>query len=111
MNLPELVGRNAERSLTRFCESNNRGESHLPRLRYSVNEDICILWQLASRSGELEREHPLAQLRYHDSLGQWTLHYLDAEGRWRLYLNSGPTLDIDKLLRHLQDDPFQFFQT
>lgn len=109
MTLPELVLRKAEKSLALFCKAKPREGSVVPRLRFSREEQVYILWQIAVRGGEPATDLPVAQLRYHDVLGQWTLHYPGADGHWRLYLNCGPTLDLDKLLHHLKLDPFQTF--
>jgi len=109
MALPELVQRKAEKSLELFCAERISEETSVPRLRFALDGETYIIWQLAARSGEPEADQPVAQLRYHEVLSQWTLHYPGADGRWRLYLNSGPTLDLDKLLAHLETDPFQTF--
>lgn len=104
MPLPELVQRKADKCLTRFCR-----ESTAHPLRFSSDDGVYILWQLATSSGAATADRPVAQLRYQPQLGQWTLHYHGADGRWRLYLNSGPTLELDKLLEHLASDPYQTF--
>jgi hypothetical protein len=107
--LPELVQRKAEQSLQRFCTECFREGFAAPQLRFALDDDTYIIWQVATRSGEPDTDQPIAQIRYHAVLGQWTLHYPSGDGRWRLYLNSGPTLDLDKLLQHLETDPFQTF--
>jgi Protein of unknown function (DUF3024) len=107
MPLPELVQRKAQKSLGLFCAESGRVESPIPRIRFSQHEAIFALWQVAIGSEALDL--PVAQLRYHELLGQWTLHYPDVDGRWRFYLNCGPSLDLDKLLQHLKLDPFQTF--
>jgi len=109
MPLPELVQRKAKKSLELFCGASRQEGCTTPHWRYSQDDEIFTLWQIAARSGELETDLPIAQFRYHQVLGQWTLHYPCEGGRWRLYLNSGPTLDLDKLLQHLATDPFQTF--
>ena len=35
--------------------------------------------------------------------------YPDRGRRWRFYLNTPPSLDLEKLLRHLDADPLQLF--
>lgn len=104
VSLPELVQRKADKSLARFCR-----ECAVHRLRYSGGDGVYIIWQLATNAGRTAAERPVAQLRYQQQLGQWSLHYCRPDGRWRLYLNSGPTLDLDKLLEHLALDPYQTF--
>ena len=62
----------------------------------------------ASENGD-EFSVPMARFRFNHELGQWTLHYLDAEQRWRFYLNVAPSLDLGRLLNHLEADPLNIF--
>ena len=110
MSLPELLQHKAERLFNHYCETANQN----PRLadlhlHYLIEGEQVTLFATTALSGELEREQAVAQFRYHDTLGQWTLHYQDLEGRWCLYLNSGPTLDLEKLVFHFDQDPLKHF--
>ena len=109
MALPELVKLRAERLLEAYCGIARPRQLADVKL-YSIFEGSCIiLWLDVAVAGASESDQPLAQLRYHDILSQWTLHYHDDEGRWRLYLNCPPTLDLEKLLEHLDADPLRLF--
>lgn len=112
MSLPELVRLSAEKIFTRYCED------HVPvcacaqrRLSFHLRDDHITLFAeqpAVSVSGE-RVVSPLARFRFSHELGQWTLHYPDDEQRWRFYLNVGPSLDLGKLLKHLDADPLHLF--
>jgi len=110
VTLPELLLHKADRLFSHYCDTANQN----PRLanlhlHYVIEGEQATLFATTALCGELECEQPVAQFRYHDALGQWTLHYLDPQGRWCLYLNSGPTLDLEKLIAHFDQDPLQHF--
>jgi len=112
MALPELVRRSAEKIFTRYCAghlfSGNRDEI---RLSFSIGDDHITLFaeQTAAEGSEFRDASPVARFRFSHELGQWTLHYLDREQRWHFYLNVGPSLDLGKLLQHLDSDPLHLF--
>lgn len=110
MSLPELVRKKAEQLFSGYCSGYESGSRRTDLLlNYSWEEDHLTLWGNEGLCGYEEVLIPIAQFRYHDLLGQWTLHYFGDDGRWRLYLNSGPTLDLEKLLEHLEADPLRVF--
>lgn len=112
MSLPELVRLSAEKIFTRYCEE------HAPacacdqgRLSFHLQDDHITLFaeQPAASASSEGVVSPLARFRFSHELGQWTLHYPDDERRWRFYLNVGPSLDLGKLLKHLDADPLNLF--
>ena len=106
MAVPELVSRGAEKQLNDFCREQNAA---------SRCESGCLTWEPEAGGLTLTLVRPslsatpLARFRYSAELGQWTLHYHDAEGHWRLYLNAGATLEFGRLLKAVDADPFHFF--
>jgi len=109
MPLPELIMRRAERLLDAYCAVARPHQLDDVRLHVGFEGAAVTLTLDPAHSGALEAVHPLAQLRYHEILGQWTLHYLDDQGRWKLCLNCPPALDLAKLLEHLDADPLRLF--
>lgn len=112
MALPELVRRSAEKILTRYCSGPLPSCARdLLRLSFSIRGDQVTLFaeRAAAKGSGASVATPVARFRFSHDLGQWTLHYPDGERRWRFYLNAGPSLDLDKLLRHLDADPLHFF--
>jgi len=112
MALPELVRRSAHKILTLYCSghhySGNRDEM---RLSFSIRDDHATLFagRADTAGSEAGAATPVARFRFSHELGQWTLHYPDREQRWRFYLNVGPSLDLGKLLQHLDADPLHLF--
>ncbi len=112
MPLPELIRKTAERLLSEYCESHTadccQSQS---RLNYSIGNDKVTL--IEERREHLEMDHwlprPVAQFRYHHDLCQWTLHYRNYSEQWVFYLNCGPSLDLAKLLHHVDQDPLDLF--
>jgi hypothetical protein len=55
-------------------------------------------------SGEWTRMR-IAQIRYDDEAGQYSLHWADRNGRWHPYSRVRPTRHIETILREIDDDP------
>ncbi len=112
MPLPPLIRRTAEKILTRYCEEHRPAcACEQSRLFFRFKDDHFTLFAerpAASGTGEGVAS-PVARFRFSHELGQWTLHNPDREGRWRFYQNAGPSLDLEKLLRHLDADPLHLF--
>jgi hypothetical protein len=112
MALPELVRRTAEKTLARYCSG------QLPdcareqgRLAFRIHDDHITLFaeRAAAEGSGAPVAIPVARFRFSHELGQWSLHHPAGERYWRFYLNAGPSLDLGKLLRHLDADPLHFF--
>jgi len=111
MPLPELVRRSAGKILARYCaERVPPCARDRLRLSFRIRNDYVTLF--AGRTDPPDgrwRLRPVARFRFSPELAQWTLHYPDRERRWRFYLNAPPSLDLEKLLRHLDADPLHLF--
>jgi hypothetical protein len=42
--------------------------------------------------------------RYNPKDKKWTLYCMPRSGRWKLYLDSDPTKNFDKLLKEVEED-------
>lgn len=112
MELPELLRKSAEKQFERYCEGKVppcfRNEV---RVSFRIDGDSVTLFEeritLSNPSGWSGRR--IAQFRYQPDLNQWSLHYPVARDAWRLYLNAGPTLNLQLLLQAVDDDPFHSF--
>jgi hypothetical protein len=112
MTLPALVRKSAEKLLARFCaERIPPCAREQLRLGFAIHDDQITLFEErpAPSDPSARAATPIARFRYSHDLGQWTLHYPDRQRRWRFYLNAGPSLDLRKLLRHLDADPLHLF--
>lgn len=52
---------------------------------------------------------PIAQLRYDEKAGKWTLYCADRNDRWHKYEGLLPTKDIDQILAEIDRDPTGIF--
>jgi hypothetical protein len=51
----------------------------------------------------------IAQLRYNEKTGKWTLYCADRNDRWHEYYDMEPTKDIGKILAEIDEDPTGIF--
>jgi Protein of unknown function (DUF3024) len=54
-------------------------------------------------------EQPIAQLRYNDAAGGWTLYWRDRNSRWHLYVDQLPDQPAQRLLDEIKADPTSIF--
>ena len=111
MALPELVRRTAEKVFSEFCAGIHPpcacGEA---RLRFEMEEEeVTLLEDHFPCESHRHTVRAIARFRYSSALGQWTLHYPGPGRQWVFYLNANPTLDLKKLLDHLEKDPLGIF--
>ena len=52
---------------------------------------------------------PIAQIRYDNKTGEWTLYCSDRNNKWHKYVGLEPTKDIDKIFKKINDDPTGIF--
>jgi hypothetical protein len=110
MPLPELVKRNAEQLLDAYCaEQSSCHCLQRVRLVYRLRGERATLYMRQQKENGGLAATAIACFRYSTELQQWTLHYLGADRKWRLYLNAAPSLNLRKLLTSLDDDPLGFF--
>lgn len=112
MPLPELMRRKAEKLLDGYCRAWTPCYTEDPlRLTYRIEgETITLLMRSLAAGGDSGDAAPFAQLRFCPELQQWTLHVPTESGRWRFYLNTQPSLNLERLLQHLDEDPLGFFR-
>ncbi len=113
MAIPELLRKSAEKLLSEYCDEREPCcELNHTRLTFRIGGDRATL--IEERWAYLEQGHwlirPVAQFRYNADLVQWSLHYYNSSKKtWVFYLNFGPSLDLAKILRHVDDDPLRTF--
>ena len=52
---------------------------------------------------------PIAQIRYDEETGKWTLYYADRNDKWHEYIDINPTKNIDNILAEIDEDPTGIF--
>jgi len=113
MELPEFLRKSVDKLLAGYCAARPAAGLHGPsRLTYRLSGSRATLIeeQLCCPGCRQRTVRPVAQFRYHRELTQWSLHYYQGERRaWAFYLNCGPSLDLAKILRHVDADPLRMF--
>ncbi len=104
--IPELVKRNAEQLMANYC-ANRIDRLSCPHvlLEYQWLDNGL---QIDCRDG-CNPPWPVARFLYVNEMRQWFLYTRGANNQWRPYLDVRPTLEFQKLLKHLDDDPFSMF--
>jgi len=104
--IPELVERRAEDLLKVFCESNTGRWAcpHVNLLYEWAGDSVSLMFRDGCKAPQ-----PIARFRYSKDLCQWTLFSPGAQADWRPCLNVMPTLNFERLLRYLEDDPLSLF--
>lgn len=106
MLIPELVRRKAEQLLADYAEQRidhlNCPHVILEQFWYESGVD------LSCRDG-CNPPWPVARFQYLPELHQWFLFAPAEKGQWRPCLDIRPSLDLVRLLQHLNADPFNLF--
>jgi hypothetical protein len=108
--LPEFLHKSATRRLEEFCRNAGQHPDKPRTLSYRITGLQVHLFEVRKGTSKTAttRELPMAQLRFNPELNQWSLHHQNGS-HWQLYLNVGPTLELDKLLTAINQDPLGFF--
>ncbi len=111
MAMPELIRRSGEKILSDYCrEKTFSSIDRRIQLDFVLDTHGAILFvQTSPLFIECWKSTSVARFRFVPELNQWTLHYPDGQGNWCFYLNAAPSLDLGKLLRHLDENPFAAF--
>ena len=97
-----------------FCES---------RIPERLREEIRLECSRRGRSVTIVERRPpwredlgpewtsvtVAQLRFDEDSGRWSLHWRDSSERWHLYDRVGPSPSVDPLLAEIDADPTGVF--
>ena len=107
-DIPELVFKSAEKTLQEFCSVPVVRSGH----EYLVLMEPCLDgFELLVSLFDSEQQLPLARLQFSPEIDQWTLHRPRTEGRWSFVPEAGGSLDLNKLLRYVKEDPLNIFWT
>jgi len=113
MPLPEIVKAVVEKKVGEFCK--NKVPPHvLDKLNISYKikgNTISIFENRAPWRKEITEwtSMPVAQMKYDEKTGEWTLFCADRNDKWHKYLNLKPTKDIDAVLAEIDRDPTGIF--
>lgn len=113
MPLPALVKTLIEKKVGNFCSK--RVPAHVldkVNLTYKIRgNSVTIIENRAPWRPDMKEwtSMPVAQIRYDDKTGKWTLYCADRNGRWHVYIDVDSTKNIDKILREIDEDPTGIF--
>jgi hypothetical protein len=114
MPMPAAVRDDALHRVAAFCErrvpADLRGEL---RLEHSLRGSRITIVERRPPWSELVgpawTSTNVAQLRYDERSGSWTLYAADRNDRWFLYDDVGPSRDVGALLDEIDADPTAIF--
>jgi hypothetical protein len=113
LSIPVLVKTLAEKKLNAFCGKRIPPHAaHQVRLSCKFRGDAVTLFEHRApwRQGDTEwTAMPIAQLRYGQKTGQWTLYCADRNDKWHIYPELEATKDIDAILAEIDKDPIHIF--
>jgi len=113
MPLPTLVKTLAEKKVDEFCKK--RVPAHVldkVNLSYKISgNSITIFENRAPWHKDMKEwtSMPIAQIRYNEKTGEWTLYCADRNNRWHKYEGLLPTKNIDQILAEIDRDPTGIF--
>jgi hypothetical protein len=113
MALPILVKTLVEKKVGDFCKK--RVPAHvLDKLNLSNKirgNNVTIFENRAPWHPDMKEwtSMAIAQLRYDEKTGKWTLYCADRNDRWHEYYDMEPTKDIGKILAEIDEDPTGIF--
>ena len=109
--LPELLQRQATLLLDKFCQNRVPCERFQGlRLGYCVAAShITLHEERRNPAGEGWLRCPVARFCYSPDLNQWVLYSIDRQLRWHIYQNIKPSLNLNHLIKALDEDPTGIF--
>ncbi|MBI5675042.1 MAG: DUF3024 domain-containing protein [Nitrospirae bacterium] len=113
MPLPVLVKTLVEKKVGEYCK-NKVPPDVLSELNISYNirgNSITLFENRAPWRPDMKEwtSMPIAQMRYDNKTGEWTLYCVDRNDKWHKYLDFDPTKNIDELLVEINKDPTGIF--
>ena len=113
MPLPVLVKTLIEKKIGEYCKK--KIPAHIldkVNLSYKIRGNSITIFENRAPSAPDMKEWtsmPVAQIRYDNETGEWTLYCADRNSRWNDYIDLLPTKNIDKILNEIDKDPTGIF--
>ena len=113
MPLPALIKALVEKKVDEYCKKKVPPHAlHQVNLSYKIRgNSITIFENRAPWRIDIKEwtSMPIAQIRFDEKTGEWTLFCADRNDRWHEYYDIVPTKDIDKILAEIDEDPTGIF--
>jgi hypothetical protein len=112
MALPPFIRKSIENKLQAYCEEGV--PDHIrDKLRYGfkIRGNSVTLFEERSSFPDRSRwvEIVVAQFRFNQENGKWTLYWADRNSRWHIYYDLNPNKNFDVLLQEVEKDPTCIF--
>jgi len=112
MALPDLVRLTVEKKLADYCRSKvPPAVSDKLRLDFRIRGESVTLYESRPFYADPKRwiDAAIAQFQYDLAAGTWTLYWPDRNARWHRFADFEPTLNFERLLKTVDDDPTGVF--
>lgn len=114
MAIPELTKKKAEKVVSEFCDKRIPAHiRHQLRLSYETRGNSFTIFENRppwhKDMGEEWTSSKVAQFRYIEGQGMWTLCWADRNGKWLLFEGTKPTSHIEELLNIVDEDSYGCF--
>ncbi len=113
MPLPVLVKTLIEKKVGEFCTKSVPADVlDKVNLSYKMRgNSVTIFENRAPWRPELKEwtSMAIAQIRYDNETGKWTLYCADRNDKWHEYLDMEPTKYIEEILKEINEDPTGIF--
>jgi len=113
MPLPVLVRTLAEKKVGEFCKKRIPPDVlDKVNLSYKIRgNSVTVFENRAPWHPDMKEwtSMPIAQMRFDEKTGEWTLFCADRNDKWHEYYDMEPTKDIDKILAEINEDPTGIF--
>ena len=113
MPLPVLVKTLIEKKVGEFCTKRVPADV-LDKLNISYKmrgDSVTIFENRAPWRPEMKEwtSMAIAQMRYDNKTGEWTLYCADRNDKWHEHMDIEPTKNIEKILKEITADPTGIF--
>jgi hypothetical protein len=112
MTLPTAVKTKVEKKLDSYCEKKipDKAKDKIRLItRFRGNSVTLVESRPYHRDPAVWTKTVVAQFRFNPTDDIWTLYCADRNGRWHLYEYTEPSMNLDDLLKEIDDDPTGIF--
>ncbi len=104
--LPELLQKQAVQLLDKFCRERVPCRRYQGlRLNYSISDNHVTLYEeYLDPISENWLQNPIARFSFACELNQWALYSIDRQQRWHIYQSINPSLNLNRLIKALDED-------
>ncbi len=112
MEFDEVTKKRVEKVLKKYCQERVPAAwRYKIKLKYSISGQYITLMEerLLFRNKIKRMNNFIAQFRYDNESGKWTLYWRRSNEQWDLYTEAAPSLNLFDLLEEMDKDPLGIF--